>query len=95
MKRLMVGAALALALAGGLSAGVAAAPGNGNGAGQVKVDVCHLAYVEVDDAGVETPVYELITVGEPAVDAHLAHGDFLFADSASADDCVAPVEGEE
>ncbi len=53
-----------------LGTSVAFAGGNGNGNGTVKVDVCHIPPGNPDNA-------HTITVGEPAVDAHLAHGDFL------------------
>ncbi len=54
------------------------------GARQVKVALCH---VTEEGAG------HVISVAEPAVPAHLAHGDCLAADAEVADDgsCACPV----
>ena len=69
MKRLLcLAAACALLAAVPLSHSLLAQQGGG----QTKVDLCH-----IDEEGVG--IY--ITVGEPAVQAHLDHGDCLLADS--------------
>jgi hypothetical protein len=44
--------------------------GNGNGNGNVKVDVCHIPPGNPANA-------HTITIGAPAVQAHLAHGDYV------------------
>jgi hypothetical protein len=49
---------------------VASAQGAGKGAGEVKVTICHIPPGNPGNA-------HAITVGEPAVPAHLAHGDSM------------------
>ncbi len=62
-------AVLAAVLLGGLTFSQSAFAGNSGGPGQLKVTLCH-----VDQ---ETGEEITITVGAPAVPAHLAHGDTL------------------
>jgi len=62
-------AVLAAVLLGGLAFSQSAFAGQGGGGGQVKVTLCH-----VDQ---ETGEEITITVGAPAVPAHLNHGDTL------------------
>jgi hypothetical protein len=64
-----------LAIALGLSSVVGLAfagyaQGQGGGGGQTKVSICHIPPGNPGNA-------HSITVGEPAVPAHLAHGDSL------------------
>ncbi len=61
-------AVLAAILLGGLTFSQSAFAGQGGGPGQQKVTLCH-----VDEDGEK----RTITVGAPAVPAHLAHGDTL------------------
>ena len=62
-------AVMAAILLGGLAFSQSAFAGQGGGPGQVKVTLCHIDQ--------ETGEEITITVGAPAVPAHLAHGDTL------------------
>lgn len=83
MRRLFCWAAAA-ALVVGLPLSHLALADRPPDAGQPKVDICH-----IED---ETGIGHVISVAEPAVPAHLGHGDCLAADAAVAEDgsCVCP-----
>lgn len=74
MRRVLLSIAVMSAVALALTVGVALANGGGRadaaGGGSEKVTLCHIPPDNPSAA-------HTITVGAPAVDAHLAHGDTL------------------